>query len=87
METIQSLQEALGPPLGLLLLSALVLELYNLVYYLLPWEEPAHRSSYTGVLIYSVYQWLNRIATLKNMVIEVFRDFVSVLYVLPQYSY
>ena len=87
METIESLLDALGPPLGLLLLSAWVLELYNLVYDLLPWEPPAHRSSYTGLLIYSVYQWLNRIITLKNMVLEVFHDFVSVLRGLLQCSY
>ena len=86
METIESLQDALGPPLGLLLLSAWILELYNLVYNLLPWEPPAHRSSYTGFLIYSVYQWLNRITALKSMVIEIFRDFVSVLHGLLQYS-
>ena len=87
METFESLQDALGPPLGLLLLSAWALELYNLVYNLLPWEPPAHRSSYTGVLVYSVYQRLNKITTLKNMVIEVFRDFVSVLHGLLKYSY
>ena len=87
METIQSLQDALGPLLGLLLLSALVLEWYSLVYNILPWEQPAHRSSYTEVWIHSMYQWLNKIATLRKMVIEVFRDFVSVLHVLPQDSY
>ena len=87
MDTIQSLRDALGPALGLLLLSALVLELYNLVYDLLPWEKPTDKSSYTGFLIGPVYLWLNRIASLTITVVEIFRDFVSVFHVLPQYSY
>ena len=87
METIQSLQDALGPLLGLVLLSGLVLELYSLVYNILPWEQPAHRSSYTEVWIHSMYQRLNRIATLRKTFIEAFRDFVSVLHFLPHDSY
>lgn len=83
IETIQSLRDVFGPPLGLLLLSALVLELYNLVYGLLPWEKPAHRSSYIGFLIGSVYLWLNRIASLTIMVLEISRDFASGRYYIP----
>ena len=77
MGTIQSLLDSLGVPLGLLLLSALILELYNLVNNILPSEQPAHQSAFIRGSIYSLYQWPKIITTLTNRFLEVFRDFVS----------
>lgn len=83
MDTVQSLPDALGPSLVLLLLSALILEWYNLVCDLLLREQLAHRSAFTRLSIRSLYHWPSRIGTLKNRAIEVFRDFVSSFQVLP----
>lgn len=55
MDTVQSLPDVLSPPLVLLLLSALILEWYNLVSDLLPKEQLDHRSAFTRLSIRPLY--------------------------------